>query len=64
MMIPMVAVVTVPVPVVRGARGIAVVAIRSIVSIWIIAISVGVAVVVAIPVSRIAKSDAYAPNSD
>jgi len=61
----MVAVVTVPVvPVVRRAGGIAVVPIRSVVSIWIIAISVRIAVVVTIPIGRITKPNSYASNSD
>ena len=46
-----------PVPVVRGARGIAIVSIRSVVSIRVIAI------VIAVPIGRITKSDSHAPNS-
>jgi hypothetical protein len=63
-MVPMVAVVTMPVPVVRWAPGIAVVPIRSVVSVRVIAIAIRIAVVVAIPVARIAESDSYAPDSD
>jgi len=54
-MIPMVAVVAVPI-VVCGASGIAVVPIGSVVSIRVIAISIWI-VIVAVPVSRITKSD-------
>jgi hypothetical protein len=63
-MVPMVAVVTMPVPVVRWAPGIAVVPIRSVVSVRVIAIAIRIAVVVAIPVGWIPKSDSYAPDSD
>ena len=59
----MVAVVTMPVPVVRWAPGIAVVPIRSVVSVRVIAIAIRIAVVVAIPIGWITKSDSYAPNS-
>lgn len=64
MMIPMVSVSPMPVPVVRGARGIAIVSIRSVVSVRVVAIAIRIAVVIAIPVARIAKSDSYAPDSD
>jgi len=53
-----------PVPVVRGARGIAIVSIRSVVSIRVIAITIRViAIVIAVPIGRITKSDSHAPNS-
>jgi hypothetical protein len=61
MMIPVVTVNPVPVPVVRGARGIAIVSIRSVVPIRVIAIAIRI---VAIPIGRIIKSDPYAPDSD
>ncbi len=61
MMIPMVTVNPMPVPVVRRARGIAIVSIRSVVPIRVIAIRI---VVIAIPVSWITKSDSYAADSD
>ena len=63
MMMPVMAVDPMPVPVVRGARGIAIVSIRSVVPIRVIAIAVRI-VVIAIPVAWIPKSDSYAPDSD
>ncbi len=63
-MIPMVAVNPMPVPVVRGPRGIAIVSIRSVVSVRVIAIAIWIAVIVAVPVGWIPESDSYAPNSD
>jgi hypothetical protein len=61
-MMTVVAVVAVSIVVSRAA-GIAVVPIRSIISIRIIPIS-GRIVVIAVPISRITKSDTYAPDSD
>jgi hypothetical protein len=61
MMIPVVTVNPMPVPVVRRARGIAIVSIRSVVPIRVIAIRI---VVIAIPVSWITKCDSYAADSD
>ena len=53
-----------PVPVVRGTRGITIVSIRSVVSIRVIAITIRViAIVIAVPIGRITKSDSHAPNS-
>jgi hypothetical protein len=63
MMMPVVTVNPVPVPVVRGTRGIAIVSIRSVVSVRVIAIAIRI-VVIAIPVGWITKSDPYAPDSD
>ena len=63
-MIPMVAVNPMPVPVVRGPRGIAIVSIWSVVTVRVIAISVWIAVIVAVPVGWISESHSYAPNSD
>lgn len=63
MMIPVVTVNPMPVPVVRRARGIAIVSIRSVVPIRVIAIVIRI-VVIAIPVSWITKSDSYAADSD
>jgi hypothetical protein len=63
MMMPVMAVDPMPVPVVRGASGIAIVSIRSVVPIRVIAIAVRI-VVIAIPVGWIPKSDSYAPDSD
>jgi hypothetical protein len=60
MMMTVVAVNPMPVPVVRRARGIAIVSIRSVVPIRVIAIPVRI---VAIPIGWITKSDSYAPNS-
>src|SRR5437868_8668735 len=60
-MIPMVAVITVPAVPVRPI--IAIVPVRSVVSVRVIAISVWVTVIVAVPVGWISESDSYAPNS-
>jgi hypothetical protein len=62
-MIPVVAVNPMPVPIVRGPRGITIISIRSVVSVRIIAISVWIAVIVAVPVGWIPESDSYAPNT-
>jgi hypothetical protein len=63
MMIPLVPVNPMPVPVVRRARGIAIVSIRSVVPIRVIAIVIRI-VVIAIRVSWMTKSDSYAADSD
>jgi hypothetical protein len=52
------------VPVVRRAGGIAIVPIRSIVSVRIIAVSVTRIAIIAVSIGRITKSNSYAPNSD
>ena len=55
-----------PVPVVRGPRGITIISIRSVVSIRIIAIAISVTriTIIAISIRRIPESDSYAPDSD
>jgi hypothetical protein len=64
MVIAMVTVNPVPVvPIVRRACIIAIVSIRSVVPIRVIAVSIRI-VVIAIPVGWIAKSDPYAADSD
>jgi hypothetical protein len=54
----------VPVPVVRGPPGIAIVPIRPVISIRIIAVAIRViAIVIAVPITWIPKPHSYAPNS-
>jgi hypothetical protein len=54
-----------PVPVVRRSRRIAIVSMRSVVSIRIIAVAIRIiTVVITVPVSRITESDSHTPDAN